>query len=209
MPFTPGAERRRPADLAARVISEVLSPFVVVAGVLVLIAVLTDPHPLRSSVLAVGLISGVPLLLSLAMTRRGAVTDRFIIHRRQRHLFYALAMVSMISGAVLLQVIPAGLHIRTASLLAVGTLVLVMIINLGIKISIHALIAALAAVVVPAHLPGPGVLILVVLGWSAVSWARVHAQRHSLLDVVLGTILGAAAGIAYLLLTGESSLPPV
>lgn len=184
----------------ASALSEVLSPFVVLAAVLLIVGLLTDPNWLLSTSVAAGLICGIPLVLSLVMTRRGLVSDRFILHRHQRHVFYALSLVSLLAGAVLVQVLPTGHDMRLVSILAVGTLVVVMVINAWIKISIHALAAAIMAVVLPAALPYWPVALAAALAWLSVCWSRVYLDRHQVIDVSLGSVLGGAVGLVFLAL---------
>lgn len=193
--------------LVARVCTEVLSPFVLVAGVVTLVAWLTDPDWERTSVLAVGFISVVPLVLSLVMTRAGKVTDKFIRHRRQRHLFYALSLGSMLLGATLVMVVPASYEARVMVSLAVGTLLAVMVINTRLKISIHALIAALSGVVVSAALTHAAVVVFATAVWGLASWSRVYLRRHTVIEVLSGSALGALVAGVFLLLVGGLPTP--
>lgn len=191
----------------ANVLSEVLSPFVVVAAVLLLVGLLTDPNWLLSTSVSAGLICGVPLSLSLVMARRGLVSDRFILHRHQRHVFYALSLASMVGGAALVHVLPTGQDMRLVSNLAVGTLVAVMVINAWVKISIHALAAAIMAVVLPAALPYWPVVLAAALAWLSVCWSRVYLDRHQVIDVSLGSALGGAVGLVFLALADGLPTP--
>ncbi|MEW1979555.1 phosphatase PAP2 family protein [Citricoccus sp. NPDC079358] len=191
--------RRRLYPLA-RVLTEVLSPFTVVAALLTVVALLTDPCWVRSAVITAVPIAVVPQGISLYLTHRGMVSDKFIRHRRQRHLYYALTLGSVLIGTVLVFVIPTSMELRVVSALSVGTLLAVMAINTRIKISIHALIAAVAAVVLPAMLSSWVVLLLAVLGWAGVAWSRVYLDRHQISDVVLGSLLGGLVGVLFLVL---------
>ncbi|REE03741.1 phosphatase PAP2 family protein [Citricoccus nitrophenolicus] len=184
----------------ARLLTEALSPFTVVAVLLTVVALLTDPHWVRSAVITVVPIAVVPQGISLYLTHRGLASDKFIRHRRQRHLFYALTLGSVLLGTALVFVIPTSMELRVVSALSVGTLLAVMAINTRIKISIHALIAAVAAVVLPAMLSSWVVLVLAVLGWAGVTWSRLYLDRHQVSDVVLGSILGGFVGVFFLIL---------
>lgn len=191
----------------AAVLSEVLSPFVVLAAVLGVVAWRTDPNWLLSAAVSAGLICGVPQVLSLVMTHRGLVTDRFIVHRHQRHVFYALSLASMVAGAVLVQLLPTGQEMRLVTLLAVATLLVVMVVNAWIKISMHALGGAIMAVAIPAAFPSWPVAVAAVLGWLGVTWSRVYLDRHQLIDVILGSILGGAVGAVFLILADGLPTP--
>lgn len=193
--------------LFARAATEVLNPFVLVAGVLIWVAWLTDPVWIRTAGLSVFFISVIPLAMSLLMTRAGKVTDKYIQNRKQRHLFYALSLGSMLTGALLVMLVPSSTEARWMAALAVGTLLVVMAINTRLKISIHALIAALAAVVFPAGLFHPAVLIVAVAVWATASWSRVYLQRHSLTEVLCGSLLGGCVGWFFLWVVGGLPSP--
>lgn len=198
------------SSLSARVAqwaTELLSPFVLVAAVLVWVSWLTDPAWLRTAGVAVVFISAIPLCVSLMMTRAGAVTDKYIRHRRQRHLFYAVSLGSMLSGAALVMGMDSSTEARWMVGFAVGTLLVVMVINTRVKISIHALIAALAAVVFPAGVLHPAVVAAAVLVWALASWSRVRLSRHSVIEVLSGSFLGAVVGFSYLGVVGGLPSP--
>ena len=147
-------------------------------------------------------IAVIPQLISLTLMRRGLATDKFIVHRHQRHLFYALTLGSVILGTALVFLVPTSPELRWVAALSVGTLITVMIVNTVIKISIHALISAVAAVVLPAITGSWVVLALAILAWLGATWSRVYLKRHSVADVVLGSIVGGLVGMAFLLLAG-------
>ena len=201
--------RSRPplASLLAQWSSEILSPFVLVAAVMVWVSWLTDPAWVRTATTAVVFISAVPMGISLIMTRAGTVTDKYIRHRRQRHLFYAVSLGSMLAGAVLVMLMNSSSEARWMVGFAVGTLMVVMVINTRLKISIHALIAALAAVIFPAALPHPMLLVIGILIWGLASWSRVRLSRHSITEVLSGSVLGAAVGFFYLGIVGGLPSP--
>jgi len=186
----------------ALVATELLNPFVLVAALLTWISWLTDPAWMRTAGLMVLFISAIPLAMSLLMTRAGKVTDKYIQHRTQRHLFYALSLGSMLAGAAVVWLVPSSAEARWMALLAVGTLLAVMAINTRLKISIHALIAALAAVVFSAGYLNPAVLAISVAVWATVIWSRVYLKRHSITEVLLGSLLGAGVGWFFLWLVG-------
>jgi hypothetical protein len=192
----------KPLYPVARAFTEIVSPFTIAAVLLFVVALLTDPHWLRSTVIAVVPIAVIPQGISLYMTHRGAVTDKFIRLRRQRHAFYAMTLGSVLIGTVLMFTVPTSPELRWVSTLAIGTLLLVMAVNTRIKISIHALIAAVAAVVLPVMTDSWLVLALTVLAWLGATWSRVYLERHDVVDVVLGSIVGALVGALFLLLAG-------
>lgn len=202
-----GRTRSSLSALIAQWITELLSPFVLVAALMVWVAWLTDPSWLRTAAVVVVFISAIPLCVSLVMTRAGKVTDKYIRHRRQRHFFYALSLGSMLSGATLVMIMDSSAEARWMAGFAVGTLIMVMVINTRLKISIHALIAALSAVIFPAGLPHPAIVVAGCLAWALVSWSRVRLARHRTIEVVSGSLLGAVVGFSYLGVVGGLPSP--
>lgn len=187
--------------------TEVLNPFVIVAGILAWVAWLTDPLWVRTSLLAVFFISAVPLVTSRLMAHKGVVTDKYIRHRTQRTFFYAVSLGSIVVGAALVFLLDASSEARWMVAFAVGTLLGVMVINKKLKISIHALISALAMVIFPAGCLHPIVIGSSILVWALVSWSRVYLSRHSTTEVISGTAFGSVVGFAFLLAVGGLPSP--
>ncbi|GAA1170575.1 hypothetical protein [Nesterenkonia xinjiangensis] len=190
--------RRRARLRLAQLLTDVLSPSPLIAVLLVQVAVLTDPLWWWASLIAVTFLAVVPWAIILVLVRRGAATDRYVRHRSQRHLVYALALGSMLLGTALLLIIPTTVDVRLAAGLGVGTLLAVMVVNTRVKISVHAILAALTGLVVPAGLPGDTWWALGAACWMLVCWARLVLQRHSALEVMLGSLLGVGVGAAFL-----------
>ncbi|GAB3188540.1 hypothetical protein [Nesterenkonia suensis] len=190
--------RRRASHRFAHLVTEVFSPFLLVAVLLTHVAVLTDPTWWWSALTCVTFLAGIPWLTSVMMVRRGRATDRFFRHRDQRHLFYALALGSMLLGGTALLLVPTSADLRLAAVLAVGTLAAIMVINTRVTISIHALSAALAASVIPAGLPHTAWWAIGAACWALSCWSRLAMRRHSVLDLTLGSLLGLGVGLLFL-----------
>lgn len=202
-----GHSRSSFLEVLAKFFTEVLNPFVLVAALLTFVAWLTDPRWGQTALIAVLFISVVPLVTSLVMVRLGKVTDKYIRHRTQRHAFYAITLGSILIGTALIFVLDTSHEARWMLLFAVGTLVAVMAINRRLKISIHALMAALCAVIFSGGLTHLWVIILSLCVWAGVSWSRVFLSRHSLIEVLLGSGLGSIVGFAFLGVVGGLPLP--
>ncbi|MGP9587797.1 phosphatase PAP2 family protein [Micrococcaceae sp. AOP34-BR2-30] len=128
------------------------------------------------------------------------MTDKFILHRQQRHAFYALTLVSVLIGTVLVFLVPTSTELRWVASLSVGTLLAVMLVNTRVKISIHALIAAVAMIILPGITQSWTAFALSALAWFGATWSRVYLKRHKIVDVVLGSAVGISVGLAFLLL---------
>ncbi|MGP5022548.1 phosphatase PAP2 family protein [Glutamicibacter arilaitensis] len=184
----------------AHIITEVFSPFILLAVVITWIGYQTDDSWLRNSFVASLFVSFIPLLISLTMTKLGKVTDKYIQQRRQRHLYYAISLGSILTGLVIMMILPASTELRWITGLAVGTLLVVMAINTKIKISIHALIGALTAIVFAFGQSEAPIAISAIGAWLLVSWSRVHLSRHSFTEVILGSVFGGCVGWLFLVL---------
>lgn len=191
----------------AHFLSEVLNPFTLVATLLILVAWLTDPMWGQTAFVAVLFIAVIPWLTSLVMVRLGKVTDRYILLRRQRHAFYGVSLGSMMLGAVLIFVLDTSVEARWMLSFSVFTLGAVMVINRWTKISIHALMAALSAVIFVLTFTQQWVTVLSLVAWAGVCWSRVFLSRHSLIEVLLGSALGSIVGFAFLEVVGGLPLP--
>jgi membrane-associated phospholipid phosphatase len=202
-----GRSRLSFLNVLASFFTEVLNPFVLVAALLTLVAWLTDPKWVQTAGVAVLFISAIPLATSLAMVGLGKATDKYIRHRTQRHLFYAISLGSMLIGTALIFIIDASFQARWMLGFAVGTLAIVMVINRWLKISIHALMAALCVVIFTAGLPQGWILALSVAIWAGVSWSRIFLSRHSFIEVLAGSALGSIVGFVFLEVVGGLPSP--
>lgn len=112
-----------------------------------------------------------------------------------------MTLGSLTAGAIAINLIPTSGDVKLSLNLAVATVVVALVINLWIKVSIHALMSALVAVVVPFYLPAPAIFwVLGALVWGATVWARYYNRRHTVAELVLGTVLGLSVAILFLAL---------
>jgi len=199
----------RPAFLKvlAQFFTEVLNPFVLVAVLLTLVAWATDPRWGQTAFISVLFISAIPMMTSLVMVRLGKTTDKYIRHRTQRHAYYAISLVSILLGAVLIFILDTSNEARWMLAFSVGTMLIVMAINSWLKISFHALMAAVFALVLAIGMANIWVTLLCLVIWCGVSWSRVFLSRHSFTEVVSGSALGCVVGFAYLSAVGQLPWP--
>lgn len=199
----------RPAFLKvlAQFFTEVLNPFVLVAVLLALVAWETDPRWGQTAFISVLFISVIPMMTSLVMVRFGKTTDKYIRHRTQRHAYYAISLVSILLGAVLIFMLDTSNEARWMLAFSVGTMLIVMAINSWLKISFHALMAAVFALVVSVGTASIWATLLCLVIWCGVSWSRVFLSRHSFTEVASGSALGCVVGLAYLGAVGHLPWP--
>lgn len=183
----------------ASLLAEIFSPFILCGILISTIALATDPHPLPAICVALGFLVFVPQALSIRLAKSGKTTDRFVQVREQRTQLYVMTLVSVVIGCLLLNLLPTSRDVQLIMNTAAATLVVAMLLNFIIKVSIHALMAALFGIVLPVYLGGATLYFVVgALIWAVTVWARLHNKRHSALELVLGTLVGGIIALFYL-----------
>ena len=184
----------------ARLVTEVLSPVVLIVAVILIVAVNSAGvgRGLALGLVAV-LFAGVfPYAVVLIGVRRGQLTDHHISRREQRPPIMVFTLASVLVGLVVLGWLdaPRDLYALLASLV-VGNILALPITSFW-KISIHAAAAA-ATVVSLAILVSPWSLLFVPLV-VLTGWARVEIRDHTSGQVVAGATVGAVVAAGVLLL---------
>ena len=137
----------------------------------------------------------LPLAVIIAIrVRRGSWSDFDVSRREQRSgLYYAVAIVLALCLLVLYLTGASPGMMRglgaTAAMLAVGLLG-----NRWLKISMHMMFAAYCAALVIWVYPWSAVAIVPFV--LAIAWSRRRLERHTLVEVILGLLLGTAAGLS-------------
>ncbi|MEV0902145.1 phosphoesterase PA-phosphatase [Actinoplanes sp. NPDC049802] len=189
------------ADRTARLLTEVLSPAVLVATVLLAVAWHAADSPMSAlimGVIAAAAASFLPIAYILHGVRRGAWTDRHVGVRAQRTLPMLVCLGSTVSGTLALAAVGAPRDLLALIACMAAALVVATPITLLArwKISVHSLVAA-----------GTAVTFTVVFGWwllitwpfaAAVVWSRVRLRDHTTAQVLAGAVVGACAtGLLY------------
>ncbi|MEU3627510.1 hypothetical protein BS329_41160 [Amycolatopsis coloradensis] len=195
MPTTEAAGTRH---RLARIATEVLAPWVWVLGLPLIVAWKVTGYHLGETVLW-GLIVGVTgSLIPMAVIVRGAKKGRWDSHhvtdRAGRLVPFAVCIGSLAAGFVIL--IAGGAPHEMIALAAAELVCLIaaLAITFGFKfkISMHAMVAAGAAVML-IRVYGPW-LALVFLGVGWVCWSRVELGDHTRAEVTTGTTAGVVLG---------------
>lgn len=185
---------------AARVISEVLGPAPVLTLVLVQAGIQqADMRGFWLALIAALFVAIGPYAAMVVMARAGKVSDRFVGRRSQRAPILLAVLGSLAVGLVLLVVLRAPASLVAMTIMSAVGLVVVMIVNLAWKLSIHSAIASCAWALQFAFLPAPVAILLVVLP-IMVAGARVREGAHTVAQVVAGSAVGVLVAGAYPLL---------
>lgn len=183
--------------VAAQLISEAFGP-APLGSVLLLCAALSEGatvHNLLAGGLAVLFVTAGPLMILLHLSRRGRLSDHHVAERSQRAPVLIGVLGCMAVGTWLLSLWGSPDTLYRMLLGLAGGLLVVMIVNLFWKLSIHAAVAAFFVLSLYAIF-GPTLLWTVVVP-AAVGWARVRLKAHSLAQVVAGWGAGCAVGCVF------------
>ncbi|WP_086820315.1 hypothetical protein [Allokutzneria sp. NRRL B-24872] len=187
---SPTAARR-----LAKAVTEVLSPYVVLAVLAFTAGALPGPQRAESLWWAAALTLGscvIPYIAIVRGARRGRWDGHHVNDRAGRLIPLVIITVSIIVVTVAMGVTGAPAHMFA---LGLGEVVLIVVLGLITvlgkwKVSVHAAVGAATVVIVVVlygavwHLLWP---LVVLLGWS-----RVELEDHTLAQVLVGTALGIA-----------------
>jgi membrane-associated phospholipid phosphatase len=132
----------------------------------------------------------LPYLYILRGVRTGRLSDHHIGDRRQRRGPLLVGLGSVVAGFAVLLAAHAHRELLAAVVAGGVGLVVAAAVNHWWKMSIHTAVAA-----------GSVVILTLVYGWpllataplvAAVGWSRVALKDHTVAQVVVGTVLGAA-----------------
>lgn len=184
----------------ARLVTEVMSPIVLLAVVVLIVAV--DSAGVSRG-MALGLVAffftgGFPYGLVLIGVRRGLFTDHHISRREQRPRIMAIALASAVAGLAILRWLDAPRALFTLLAAMVAGLVIAIGITSFWKISLHAAVAAGTVASLAVQVSPWWLLLVPLVGLTG--WARVEIGDHTPVQVVVGAIVGAVIATGVLAL---------
>jgi hypothetical protein len=171
-------------------------------------------HPLVFVIVAVGLIvssalpnrAGLAVLLALFVSvilptallliggvRSGRWSDADVSVRSERTRFYPIAIPISASGVVAMWLVHAPGFILRGALATFALFVIAAVINLGNKLSLHALFAFYCTMILFRINALFGALAFIMA--ALVFWSRLHLRRHDLTEMLIGTTLGIVGGV--------------
>lgn len=176
----------------ARVISDVLSPPVVWAALAIPIALRDAPDRGTGWAWAadyIVLVCLIPIVYIGWMVKLGRITDMHLKVRRQRLLPFAVSISGALAALLSLSLLDASPVMLLFALFTLIQLALIAAITLTWQISVHAMSIS-GAVVAAGVLFAPVMALLVLPLVVIVGAARIHLKRHTLSQVVAGTVAG-------------------
>ncbi|GAB2656068.1 hypothetical protein GCM10027271_13220 [Saccharopolyspora gloriosae] len=193
-------EARRPGDVLARVLTEVFSPAVIVLLLPIAVAwrATHSPGPALGWGVFVAFTSSVlPMAGIVAGSRLGWWDGHHVRDREGRLVPFVLLIVLSSLGLAVLVLAGAPRLMVALDVAMLSALLVVGLITVWWKVSVHAAVAA-GATAILAVVFSPWLLLLWVLT-AAVGWSRVRLGDHTPAQVAVGAVIGVAAGaVGYL-----------
>ncbi|MFI1996564.1 phosphoesterase PA-phosphatase [Actinoplanes sp. NPDC020271] len=194
------------ATRAARLLTEALSPGILVAALLLTVAwhaSASTAQAITTGLIAAAAASFLPMYYILLGVRRRRWSDKHVTDHSQRRWPLLIILLSTAGGVVALAAAGAPRQLLALIVSMVAALLIAVPVTVVLRwgISLHALVAA-----------GTATALIVVFGpafaaglplAAAVGWARVRLGEHTTAQVLAGAAAGAAAtGLLFPLLAG-------
>ena len=174
-------------------ISLVFNPAVIAAFTFLILL-----YPLRDiqaflSLLGICITFGtlVPLVMMYQLSRRGLISDFYVSEKEERAKPFAGAIASYVVGSIALLLVRAPTIVTALMLCYVGNTVIMMLITIRWKISVHA-----------SGIAGPTTALVYGVGiWTAVffaillpvGWARLRLKAHTPWQMLAGALVTITA----------------
>ncbi len=186
----------------ARLISDVFSPPVVWAFMVFPVAFKyaeTASSAWMWSLLYVGLLCAAPVAYIAVMVRMGRISDIHIENRNERLLPYLFTLLCALFGWWLMRALGAPAVLPLLLIFSMIQILVMALITLVWQISMHAMSIA-GAVVALTIIFGTSYAVISLPLIVIVGAARIDMKRHTVMQVVAGTLLGALLPIAVVFL---------
>ncbi|MGQ3382145.1 hypothetical protein [Glutamicibacter sp. TV12E] len=183
------------AKNAALLVSHILSP-IILGTLLLALSPLRDASISWAGAIVAALFTTViPWLLLVMAKLRGRVTDLHVTVRRQRHGIYAMTSGLILGGLLVLWLMDAGAGIFREVLCMLLGLLVVAIINIWWKVSVHLAVGTYAILQVAGQSPQltPWLLLFI----AVLSWSRIRSFQHTATQVCGGVAVGVAIHYAH------------
>jgi len=197
----PGTNTRRMR--IARYVSNILAPATISLPFILLVAFYQTQDRLSALIYAcitLFFLSVGPLLYIIIGVRLGKLSDIDVSRRTQRVGPFIFGIVSVMIGWLVLTLTNGPRNLQTVMIITAFSGIIMMVITFWWKISMHAsslggvatmLTALYGAVMVP-------LFVLLVL----VSWSRVVLRRHTVPQVIAGSLAGIVLSLVILKIRG-------
>jgi membrane-associated phospholipid phosphatase len=197
----PGEKTRR--IRLARKLSNILAPATISLPFVLLVAFYQARDRLTAFVYAcitLFFLSVGPLIYILICVRLGKLTDMDVSRRSQRAGPFLFGIVSVMIGWLVLVLTNGPRNLQTVLIISVFSGIIMMVITFWWKISMHASSLGGAATMLTVLYGGVMLPVFVLL--VLVSWSRVALRRHTVTQVIAGSLVGIAISLVILKVRG-------
>lgn len=187
----------------ARLVSNILAPVTVSLPLVALVALYharNVPLALLYALLTLFFLSIGPLIYIVIAVRLGKISDIDVSRRTERAGPFLFGISSVLVGWLVLILLQGPRNLQTVLIITAVSGIVMMVTTLWWKISIHASTMGGAATMLTAFYGAvmlPTFLLLIL-----VSWSRVVLRRHTVLQVVAGSLVSIALTLLLLKIRG-------
>jgi membrane-associated phospholipid phosphatase len=184
-------KKKSKATLAARVISTLFVPPSLLIIIFTFFAFYYEQSfANKMTVLAVSYFFGFicPTIMFFYFRRKGKIIDLDASVKEERTVPYFIAVLTFIVGWIILVFFKVNIVTSSFWFCYISNTLIVIFINKHWKISAHALGVAGPLGAITFSIGPKGLIFLVLL--LMVGWSRIELKRHSLAQVIAGSILG-------------------
>jgi hypothetical protein len=177
----------------ARLISNILNPFLVSGGVIIVLTVRSANGPANAAkwVLISLALSVLPVFaVVLYLVRRKKLDGIFVSQRRQRTGLYLMAGILAMVGCVVLYFLDAPDILLATFTSGLAAIAVFGFINLAWKISLHTAFLSGSVTIFTIIYGAAGVATVLLL--ALVAWARLRMGLHSPAQITVATVLSSA-----------------
>ena len=210
--LTDGADERTiletPAENTKRVriarhVSNILAPATISLPFILLVAFYQAQDKLSALLFAcitLFFLSVGPLLYIIIGVRLGILSDIDVSHRSQRVGPFIFGIVSATIGWIILSLTDAPRNLQTVMIITVFSGIIMMVITLWWKISMHT--SSFGGVATMLTVLYGAVMLPLFILLIFVSWSRVVLRRHTVSQVIAGSLAGIVLSLVILKIRG-------
>jgi membrane-associated phospholipid phosphatase len=187
----------------ARHVSNILAPATISLPFILLVAfyqALDKLSALIYALLTFFFLSVGPLIYIIIGVRLGKLSDIDVSRRTQRFGPFLFGIVSATIGFIVLSLTHGPRNLQTVMIIAIFSGIIMMVITSWWKISMHA--SSLGGVATMLTVLYGAVMMPLFLLLVLVSWSRVALRRHTVPQVIAGSLVGIVLTLVILKLRG-------
>ncbi len=187
----------------ARFVSNILAPSTISLPFVLLVSLYhsrSTTSALLFACLTLFFLTLGPMVYILIGVRKGWLSDVDVSRRTERAGPFLFGITSVALGLILLRYVHAPKNLETLLLITTISGVIMLIVTLWWKISIHA--SSMAGATTMLTVLYGAVMLPTFLLLILVSWSRVILRRHTTAQVIAGSLLSIALSVSILLLRG-------